>query len=239
MRAGSGPRAAAVRRRQRRRRRRMPSSSSSACRRRRAPTARPTSPSSRPRPPHLGPAARARAVVINKSTVPVGSTRRGRARARPRRRVRRVEPGVPPRGLGGARLPQPRSDRHRRRRPRPPPSGWRRSTTASTHRVLVTDPASAETDQVRVQRLPRHQDQLHQRHRQPVRGRGRRRQRGRARHGLRQAHRFRVPATRPGLGRYLLPEGHEGAGPDRARTPATTSVCSKASSTSTSSSTTG
>ena len=81
--------------------------------------------------------------------------------------------------------------------------------------LIVTDPAIGRADQVRLQRLPRHQDQLHQRHRQPVRGRRRRRPRRRARHGLRQAHRLRVPAARPGMGRLLLSEGHPGPGADR------------------------
>ena len=40
-----------------------------------------------------------------------------RAGPRPRRRVRGVEPRVPPRGLGRARLPAPRPHRHRQRRP--------------------------------------------------------------------------------------------------------------------------
>ena len=51
-------------------------------------------------------------------------------------------------------------------------------------------------DQVRVERVPRHEDLLRQRDRQPVRGGERRRARGRARHGLRPAHRVRVPAPR-------------------------------------------
>ena len=78
---------------------------------------------SRPRPARSARCSQPEAVVINKSTVPVGSTRRGRAGARALRRLRRVQPRVPARGLGGARLPPPRPRRHRRRRPGAPPSG--------------------------------------------------------------------------------------------------------------------
>ena len=53
--------------------------------------------------------------------------------------------------------------------------------------LMVTDPASAETIKYASQRVPGHEDQLRQRHRRGVRGGRRRRQRRRARHGLRQA----------------------------------------------------
>ncbi len=76
-------------------------------------------------------------------------------------------------------------------------------------------PRVGRDDQVRVQRLPRHQGQLRQRHGQPVRGRRRRRPRGGPGHGLRQAHRLRVPPAGPGLGRQLLPQGHQGPGAHR------------------------
>ena len=76
-------------------------------------------------------------------------------------------------------------------------------------------PGVGRDHQVRQQRLPRHQALLRQRRRRRVRGRGRRRQRRRARHGLRQAHRPRVPAARPGLGRLVLPQGHPGPGAHR------------------------
>ena len=75
-------------------------------------------PTSRRPPREIGPRARQpRRSSINKSTVPVGSTRvveqaLGRGDV-----ARRVEPRVPPRGLGGPRLPQPRPHRDRRRRP--------------------------------------------------------------------------------------------------------------------------
>ena len=61
--------------------------------------------------------------------------------------------------------------------------------------------------QVRRQRLPRHQDHLHQRDRRPVRA-GRRRRAGRgARHRPRQPHRLEVPQRRSGLRRLLLSQG--------------------------------
>jgi hypothetical protein len=41
-------------------------------------------------------------------------------------------------------------------------------------------------------------------------------QEGLPRHRPRQAHRRQVPACRPRLWRLLLPEGHAGAGEDRA-----------------------
>ena len=140
------------------------------------------------------------AIVVNKSTVPVGSTQVVE-QALGRDDVRRgVEPRVPPRGLGGPRLPEPRPHRDRRRRPGRGRSGWRRCTSASTAPADRHRPGVGRDDQVRRQRLPRHEDQLRQRHRRRVRGRRRRRQRRRARHGLRQAHRPRVPEARARAG---------------------------------------
>ena len=129
-----------------------------------------------------------------------------RAGHRPRRHPGGLQPRVPPRGHRGPRLPQPRPRRHRRRRPergdphrRPLP---RPARAADGHR-----PGLGRDHQVRLERLPRHEALVRQRHRQPVRGRRRRRERRRARHGLRQAHRPRLPPARAGLGRQLLPEG--------------------------------
>ena len=56
-------------------------------------------------------------------------------------------------------------------------------------------PAHGRDDQVRLQRLPGHQDLVHQRDRQHLRGAGRRRERSGRRHGLRQAHRPRTSWT--------------------------------------------
>ena len=80
----------------------------------------------------------------------------------------------------------------------PAVGGARRpSSTASVHGAGARHrPGVGRDDQVRVERVPRHQDLVHQRDRQPVRGGRRRRARGRARHGLRHAHRLRVPAPR-------------------------------------------
>ena len=71
--------------------------------------------------------------------------------------------------------------------------------------------------QVRRQRLPRHQDHLHQRDRRPLREGRRRRPRRGARHRPRRPHRPQVPASRAGLRRLVLPQGHAGAGLHRAR----------------------
>ena len=61
--------------------------------------------------------------------------------------------------------------------------------------ILVHRPAHRRADQVRRQRLPRHQDHLHQRDRRPLRARRRRRAGGRARHRARQPHRRRSSCT--------------------------------------------
>ncbi len=63
-------------------------------------------------------------------------------------------------------------------------------------------------DQVRGQRLPRHQDLVHQRGREPVRADRRRREGSGARHRPRRPHRQEVPPRRPRLRRLVLPEGH-------------------------------
>ena len=76
-------------------------------------------------------------------------------------------------------------------------------------------PGVGRDDQVRVERVPRHEDLVHQRDRQPVRGGERRRPRGRARHGLRPPHRLRVPPPGPRLRRLVLPEGRRRAAPHR------------------------
>ena len=73
------------------------------------------------------------------------------------------------------------------------------------------------TDQICRQRLPRHQDHLHQRDRRSRRKGRRRRAGSRARHRARQSHRLEIPACRPGFRRLLLSEGHPRAGQDRAR----------------------
>ena len=175
------------------------SSSSCACRRRRAPTARPTCPTSRRRPRRSRRICEPGAIVVNKSTVPVGSANMverviGRAGHR-----RRLQPRVPPRGHRGRRQPQPRP--HRRR-------GGRRAGGGQGGGAVLVDPGAAHRhrrhdlgdDQVRVERVPGHQAQLRQRPGRPVRGGRGRRPRRAARPGLRQAHRLRVPAARDPAG---------------------------------------
>ena len=100
-------------------------------------------------------------------------------------------------------------------------------------------PGLGRDHQVRVQRVPRHQDQLRQRHRRGVRGGRRRRERRRARHGLRQAHRPRVPAARARAGAAAASRRTPARWCASPRTPATTSTCSRASSPSTRSSSSG
>ena len=198
-----------------------PTSCSSACRRRRATTARPTSVTSRRVAREIAPVLAPRAVVVNKSTVPVGSTRfvqRVLAEAgAPSEHVTvasnpeflregqavhdflhpdRIVIGCEDPRVGGARL---------RALPR-------RARAGARHRPRV-----GGDDQVRVERVPRHQDLVHQRDREPVRGGRRRRARSRDRHGLRHAHRLPVPAPRPGLRRLVLPEGRRRAAPHRAQ----------------------
>ncbi len=77
--------------------------------------------------------------------------------------------------------------------------------------------------QVRLQRLPGHQAELRERRVQPVRGGGGRRPRRAARHGLRPPHRFRLPAPGTGMGRVVPSQGHPGARLHRRNSRATSS----------------
>ena len=167
---------------------------------RRATTARPTSRSSRTSPARSRRSCAADAVVINKSTMPVGSTRL--VAADPRRGGRATEqvgvasnPEFLREGTSVRDFLQPEPRRDRLRRPRGRGAGQRALPVAqradARHRPRV-----GRDDQVRVERVPRHQDLVHERDREPVRDGRRRRARGRARHGLRPAHRLRVPAPR-------------------------------------------
>ena len=155
------------------------------------------------------------AIVVNKSTVPVGSTQGRRAGARPPRRLGRVQPRVPPRGLRRARLPASRPRRRRQRRPVRGASGSPRCTSAFAAPFIVTDPASAETIKYAANAFLATKLSFVNAIAAVCEARRRRRQRRRARHGLRQAHRPRVPPARPRLGRLVLPEGHPGARADR------------------------
>ena len=80
-------------------------------------------------------------------------------------------------------------------------------------------------DQARRQRVPGHEDLVHQRDRQCVRGDRRRRARGGARDGSRPADRDPLPQARDRLRRLLLPQGRLGAQAARRATLATTSSC--------------
>ena len=74
--------------------------------------------------------------------------------------------------------------------------------------MVVTDARDRRADQVRVELLPRDEDLVHQRDREPVRGARRRRADGREGHRHGPAHRLQVPARGAGLRRLLLPQGH-------------------------------
>ena len=73
-------------------------------------------------------------------------------------------------------------------------------------------------DQVRLERLPGHQDLVHQRgRRSSARALGANVEVVAQGHGPRQPHRPQVPHRRPRLRRLLLPQGHPRGGPDRPR----------------------
>ena len=83
---------------------------------------------------------------------------------------------------------------------------------ADVHRA-----AYCGVDQIRRERVSRHQDHLHQRDGGSCRKSRRRRPGSRARHRARQPHRHQVPARGPGLWRFLFSQGHPRAGQGRAR----------------------
>ena len=122
----------------------------------------------------------------------------------------RLLPRVPQGGLGGQGLPAPGPRRRRRRRRlgrrrgRRPLRAARRAARAHRHQ-------ERGDGQARLQRVPGHEDLLHQRDRQRLRGDRRRRRRGRQGHGPGRPDRPEVPAGRDRLRRLLLPEGRHGA----------------------------
>ena len=124
---------------------------------------------------------------------------------RPRRRVRRRQPGVPARRQRPPRLPASRPHRDRQRQPgsRHAGGGAVRTSRSAADRH---QPGVGRGHQVLVQRVPRHQGELHQRGCAPLRALRRRRARRRPRHGLRQAHRLRVPPARARIRRFLFPQ---------------------------------
>lgn len=118
----------------------------------------------------------------------------------------RVLPRVPQGGIGARRLPTSRPGGRRRRRR----LGRRRRDRAlrTARRPARADRrAERRDDQACRQRLPRHQDLVHQRDRQRVRGDGGRRARGGARDGTRPAHRHALPEARHWLRRKLFSQG--------------------------------
>ncbi len=86
----------------------------------------------------------------------------------------RLLPGVPQGGHGARRLPQARPRRRRRRR-RLGRRRRRRSLRAARRAARAHRHRQRRDGQARLQRLPRHQDLLHQRDRQRLRGDRRRR----------------------------------------------------------------
>ena len=75
--------------------------------------------------------------------------------------------------------------------------------------------AHGRVDQIRRERVPRHQDHLHQRNGGSCRKSRRRRPGSGARHRARQPHRHEIPARRPGLWRLVFSQGHPRAGQGR------------------------
>ena len=147
------------------------------------------------------------------------------APAAPRRVRRGLQPGVPPRGLRHRGHPPAGPHRDRRRQPArgdEARGALRPARAADDHHR----PALGGGHQVRLQRLPRRQDLLHQRHRQRLRVGGRRRDPGDEGHGARRAHRRRLPPGRasataaPASPRTWTPSSTPRAGS------ATTSSCS-------------
>ena len=180
-------------------------------------------------------------VVVNKSTVPVGSTRF----------VQRVlsEAGVAHEGITVASNPEFLREGQAVRDFLNPdrivigcddPEAAVRVTElykGVQAPVLVTDPASAEMIKYASNAFLATKVSFINAIANLCEARRRRRARGRDRHGLRRAHRLPVPASRSGLRRFVLPEGRRRAAAHGARRRATTSSCSRVSSTSTARST--
>ena len=131
-----------------------------------------------------------RHALVMKSTVPVGtgaSIKRVFAEQRQGGLPLRLLPRVPQGGLGDRGLPAPRPRRRRRRRR----LGRRRRrralpaaadpSTAAGRRARAHGHRQRRDGQARRQRLPGHEDLVHQRDRQRLRGHRRRRHRGRPR----------------------------------------------------------
>ena len=155
-------------------------------------------------------------VIVDKSTVPVGTAARVRELIAPRDLAslqRRQQSGIPEAGRRGRGLPEARSRRHRRRR---------RSGAGADGRALRAVHAHGRADhgdglrqrravQVRRERDSRHAHLVHERDRERLRGVRRRRRSGAQGHRRRSPHRAVVPVSRHRVRRQLLSEGHQGA----------------------------
>ena len=123
-----------------------------------------------------------------------------------------MEPGVPPRGLRRRGLHAPRPDRARRRRQpgregaaRVLPPDDRRRHPRRRHRLRHCGAGQGGR-----QRLPGHEDLLHQRHGRGLRGHRRRRRRPRRLDRVRRPDRPPLPPGRHRLRRRLPAQGHPG-----------------------------
>ena len=183
--------------RRRRGRRRTPSFSTSPSARRRPTRATPISPPSG-RSSTSSPALDRRAVLVMKSTVPVGTGARVRHRLDERglERVGYVSnPGVHRRGHGDPRLPAARPDRDRLVRGRGRRRGRGAAPRASTPGRALRRRLGRD-DQARRERRADDADQLHQRDRERLRGDRRRRRARRRGRRPRPADRLELPARR-------------------------------------------
>ena len=153
-----------------------------------------------------------RHALVMKSTVPVGTgaTIKRAVRRAGQGLLLRLLPRVPQGGLGGQGLPGPRPRRRRRRR-RLGRRRRRRALRAARRAARAHGHQERRDGQARLQRVPGHEDLVHQRDRQRLRGDRRGRRRGRQGHGPGQPHRPEVPAGRHRLRRLVLPEGRHRA----------------------------
>ena len=155
----------------------------------------------RRRDPRVGP-ARARHEVDGAGGHRCGDQADPRRTGKTGPRVR-LMPGVPQGGLRRQGLPEPRPRRDRRRlglgrrRGRRALRAARRAARADRHRL-------GGDGQARLERVSRHEDLVHQRDRERLRGDARRRRRGRPRDGARRPHRQEVPAGRDRIRWKLL-----------------------------------
>ena len=176
----------------------------------------------------IGEHATADLIVINKSTVPIGTgdlvSRLVGERIKPGMRFSRgLQPRVPARGLGPGRLHAARPRRARRDRPRGRRAGGRRSTSRSTRRSIITDLRTAEMIKYASNAFLATRISFINEIAQICERLGADVKRGRAGHGpttSASARSFLDAGHR--LRRLLLPQGCEGAGPyGRPRTTAT------------------